>query len=186
MQRHVRHSVLLALATVLLAPLPGCDRNDGAPPPIVIVTPAPVRGVIAETSFTGYEAGLWISVPIQISDRGKLDVTVDWTHDDTWMYVYLGDAECDYVALTGGSCPFFIESETRDPKPRVIESDILEPATYYIYLYNVPYDPDTGIGSDNREAVQIVVGLTVGFNSDGAEDQPVRLGRPTVVAPPQL
>ena len=184
--RRVRRSLLFALAVVLLAPLPGCDRNEEAPPPIVIVAPEPVRGVIAETSFSGYAPGLWIAIPIQISDRGKLDITVNWTHDDTWMYVYFGETECDFVALTSGSCPFLIESERKNPKPRVIVTDILGPDTYYIYLYNVPYDPATGIGSDNRESVRMVIGLTVGFGPQGAQGQPLLLGRPTVVSPPQL
>jgi len=184
--RPARHSGLLALATVLLAPLPGCDRGDEAPPPIVVVTPEPVRGVIAQTAFSGFAPDLWVAVEVLVSDRGKLDITVDWTFEDTWMSVYLGTTECGYVELTSGSCPFLIESETKDPRPRVLNSDILEPGTYFLYLHNVAWDPDTGVGSTNTEAVSIQLGLTVGFEPRGAEEEPVRLGRPTVLPPPQL
>jgi hypothetical protein len=178
--------VLLALATVLIAPLPSCDRGDEAPPPIVVVTPEPVRGVIAETTFSDYAPGLWVAVPIQVSDRGKLDVTVNWTFNLTWMYVYIGAIECDFVALSSGSCPFLVESETKDPKPRVLETEILDPDTYYIFLYNVPWDFTTRIGSNNTETVEMVIGLTVGLDEQGGGAPAVRLGRPTVVSPPQL
>jgi hypothetical protein len=184
--RRLRHSVLFTLALGLLAPLPGCDRETGPPPPIVVVTPAPVRGVIAETSYAPFEAGSWVAFPIPLSQDGKLDITVNWTHEDSWLYVYLGDTECAPARLAEGSCPFLIASETRNPKPKVLESEILPPDTYYLYIYNVPPDPDTGVGSKNRESVRIVIGLTVGFEPQSGGDAPVSIGPPTLVSPSQL
>ena len=184
--RRVQHSLLFALAIVLLAPLPGCDREEGPLPPIVVVTPEPVRGVIAETSYSGFEAGSWVAFPIPLSSGGKLDVTVNWTHEDSWLYVYLGDTECNPATLAGGSCPFLVESETRRPKPRFIESEILDPGTYYLYIYNVPEVPDSAIGSSNKESVRIVIGLTVGFGPQGAVRPDLQLGPPTVFSPSQL
>jgi hypothetical protein len=163
-----------------------CDREEGAPPPIVVVTPEPVRGVIATTSFSGFQPGLWVSIEVLVANRGKLDITVDWTVDTTWMYVYLGGTKCSFAELTSTSCPFLIESETKDPKPRVLFSEILDAGSYYVYLYNVPPDPVSGIGSDNTEAVSIQLGLTVGFDPLAGEEEPVRLGRPQLVPPPQL
>jgi hypothetical protein len=187
MLRHwrVRSSLLLVLLIALLAPLPGCNRNDEAPPPIVVVTPEPVRGVIAETSVSGIQSGFWVAVPFQTPDRGVLDITVDWRWDDSWMYTYFGDTECDYVAVVGDTCPYLIRSETKEPKPRVLETGILDAAVYYIFLYNRPRDPLTGEGSDRNETASIVVGLTVGVGSS-AERVPVRLGTPFVVSPPQF
>lgn len=184
--RRVRHSVLLALAAVLLAPLGGCDRDDEAPPPIVIVTPEPVRGVIAETSYAPFVPGSWVAFPIPLSQEGKLDITVNWTHEDSWLSVYLGDTECDPGRLTNGSCPYLIESETKNPKPKVLESDLLSPDTYYLYIYNVPEDPDTGRGSNNTESVRIVIGLTVGFGPQGAVEPELQIGAPTIVSPSGL
>ncbi len=184
--RRIRRSVLFALATVLLAPLPSCDRGDEAPPPIVIVTPAPVRGVIAETSYAPFEAGSWVAFPIPISQDGKLDISVNWTIEDSWISVYLGETECGPATLADGTCPFLIESETRNPKPRVLESEILSPGTYYLYIYNVPEDPDTGRGSNNRESVRIVIGLTVGFGPQGSVGPEIQIGPPTVVSPTGL
>jgi hypothetical protein len=111
---------------------------------------------------------------------------VDWTSEDSWLYVYLGEVECDPERLQGGTCPFLIASETQTPKPKFLESDILPPQTYYLYIYNVPFDPATGVGSDNREAVSIVIGLTVGFGPEAAAGPALQIGPPTVVSPSGL
>lgn len=177
---------LVALTVLLLAPLPGCDREDDAPPPIVVVTPEPVRGVIAETSFSGFQTGVWVGIEVLVSARGKLDITVDWTSEETWMFVYLGEAQCGFVELSTGACPFLIESETKEPKPRVILTEVLDAGTYYLYLYNVPRVPGTEIGSDVTESVALQLGLTVGFEPRDDGEEPVRLGRPRTLAPPQL
>ena len=184
MRRYFRLSALLILGAVLLAPLPGCDRGDDVTPPIVIVTPEPVRGVIATTSFTGFQTDLWFSIPVDVLARGVVDVTVDWTFDETWMFVYFGDTECT-AELRTGECPFLISTETKDPKPRILVTDMLEQATYYLYLYNVPRVPGTEVGSDHTEAVTVRFGLTTGFQPTAAQDEPVRLGRPVVVSPPR-
>jgi hypothetical protein len=102
------------------------------------------------------------------------------------MYVYFGDTACNYAQLSGRTCPFLIVSETKDPKPRVLYTDLLDPKTYYVVLYNVPRDPRKGIGSDNTEAVSIQLGLTVGFREGAEGETPVHLGRPIVVTPPGL
>ena len=184
--RRVRHLVLFALALGLVGSLPGCDRGNETPPPIVIVTPAPVRGVIAETSYSPFEAGSWVAFPIPLSQDGKLDITVNWTIEDSWLYVYLGDVECAPQRLQGGTCPFLNASETKGPKPKFLESEILPPDTYYLYIHNVLEDPDTGVGSQNRESVRIVIGLTVGFEPQGAAEPELQIGAPTIVSPSGL
>jgi len=174
----------LAGVAALAAALSGCG-GDEPRPPVVEVTPAPVRGVISQTSFSGFQTDVWISIELLLSQRGVLDITVDWTSPDTWMYVYLGTKNCTFAELDGGTCPFLISSETKDPKPRVLYSSTLEPGTYYLVLYNVPRDPRTGIGSDNTEAVSIQLGLTVSASGQRTTDA-VRLGRPALVARPRL
>jgi hypothetical protein len=148
-------------------------------------TPEPVRGVIAETSFGGFETDLWFSIPVDVFQRGVVDVTVEWTSDETWMFVYFGDTECA-AELRSGTCPFLIRSETKDPKPRILVTDMLQPGRYYLYLYNVPRVPGTEIGSDVNETVSIQFALTTGFGPQGTADEPVRLGRPLVLPRPRL
>jgi hypothetical protein len=185
MTRDLRRGGQVAAVVALAAALTGCGGDDAPRPPVVVVTPAPVRGVISQTSFSGFESDVWVSLPFTLSQRGVLDVTVDWTSPDTWMYVYFGRQGCTYFELAGRTCPFLISSETQAPKPRVLVTEALDPGTYYLVLYNVPRDPRTGIGSDNTESVSIQLGLTVsasGQRSTGA----VRLGQPTVLPAPRL
>ena len=176
----VRLAVVGAFACAL-----GACSEDSPRPPVVVVTPAPVRGVIAQTSFSGFQTDIWIAIDLILSQRGKLDMTVDWTVADTWMYVYFGRQKCDYAQLSSGKCPFLITSETKDPKPRVLLTQNLDPGTYYLVLYNVPRDPATGLGSDNTESIALQLGLTVSASGERSTDA-VRLGRPIVLSPPRL
>ena len=101
------------------------------------------------------------------------------------MYVYFGRTNCSYAQLVDQTCPFILSSATKNPKPRVLYTETLEPGTYYLVLYNVPRDPKTGIGSDNTESVSLQLGLTVSASGERSTDA-VRLGRPIVVSPPRL
>jgi hypothetical protein len=184
MRSDLARAVRLAVTGALVVALAGCSDNSPRPP-IVVITPEPVRGIIAQLPLSGFEADVWIQIPLILSQRGVLDVTVDWTFPDTWMYVYFGQSSCDYAQLTGRTCPFTISSETQGPKPRVLYTVTLEPATYYLVLYNVPYDRKTGIGSWNVESVSIQLGLTIRAEGERSTDA-VRLGRPIIVPRPRL
>jgi hypothetical protein len=163
--------------------LGACDGDDPERPPVVIVTPAPQRGVLAQTSFSGFQTDIYVSLEVPLSLRGVLDITVDWTVPSTWMYVYLGNTPCTYAQLTSKTCPFLIRSETKDPKPRVIITESLAPGTYYLVLYNAPRDPLTGTGSDNTESVAVLLGQTVSPLTSQASGAAVSIGRPQFIHP---
>ena len=184
MSRLLRCALRPAVAGAVLCALAACSE-DSVRPPVVVVTPEPVRGVIVQTSFSGFDEGLWVAIDVVLTQRGKLDITVDWLYSSTWMYVYLGNVKCDYAQLSGKTCPFMITSETKDPKPRVLYTENLEPGTYYLVLYNVPYSWWTGIGSNNQETVSLTIGQTVGAESERSAET-IRLGYPRVIAPPRL
>jgi hypothetical protein len=184
MRSSLESTVRIAAAGALLVALAGCG-GDSARPPVVVITPEPVRGVIAQTAFSGFQTDVWISIELVLSQQGVLDINVDWTFPDTWMYVYFGRTNCGYGQLVGGTCPFILSSETKSPKPRILYTETLEPGTYHLFLYNVPRDPKAGVGSDNTEAVSLQLGLTVKASGERSTDA-VRLGRPIVVSPPRL
>jgi hypothetical protein len=172
------------LAVVALLPLlPSCQDDNTTRPPIVVVTPQAARGVIASTTLTGFASGLLYAIPIQIDQRGVADITVDWTYDDSFIYVYFGQTSCDFRQIAFHNCPLLLESETTKPKPRVLTTGTLDPGLYYLYIYNLARVPLTGEGSDNMEAVSIQVGLTVAASS-GRSGEVIQLGRPAVVSPP--
>src|SRR5512141_952826 len=130
MRSVLRSAVRPLVAGALLCVLAGCG-GDSPRPPMVVITPEPVRGIIAQTSLSGFETDNWISIDVLLSQKGKLDITVDWTSADTWMYVYFGRTNCDYAQLSGHACPFILSSETKNPKPRVLYTEELAPAPDY-------------------------------------------------------
>jgi hypothetical protein len=186
MRSGLASTVRVALAGAALLALAGCG-GDETVPPVVVITPAPVRGIIAASTddIKDFQSDVWLSVPVLLSQRGVLDITVDWTFPDTWMYVYFGRTSCNYNQLAGRACPFMMASETKDPKPRVLYTEMLDVGTYYLYLYNVPRNPRNGTGSDNTERVSLQLGLTV-FPGAQSSPEAVHLGRPIVVSPPRL
>lgn len=175
----------LVLLGAALLPALACESDSSTRPPVVVVTPAPVRGVIAQTSFANFQSDVWVALEVQISQSGVLDITVDWTAPDSWIYVYFGRTKCDYAQLAGKTCPFLVSSETQLPKPRLLVTGTVEPGTYYVVLYNVPKNSKLAVGSDNTESVSLQLGLTVTASGQHSEET-IRLGRPTLVPPPQL
>jgi hypothetical protein len=176
-----RYPLLVALLAV---PLLSCG-DDTPSQPIVVVTPSPVRGVLAETSFAGFETDVWVSIEIIVSQKGEVDTTVDWTFPDSWIYVYFGNTKCSLSQLKGRTCPFLVSSETKDPKPRTFKTGILDTGTYYLVLYNVPRDIALHIGSDNTEAVAIQLGLTVYPFTSAPGNGAIQVGRIQMIAPPR-
>jgi hypothetical protein len=176
--KYVRRSAVVALVLALSA----CGGDSTTNPPVAVITPVPTRGILAQTSVSNFESGTWVSLQVPLTQKGVLDVTVDWSFPSTWMYVYLGKTNCTYDQLAKGTCPFFLKSETKDPKPRVLYTDSLDPVTYYLFLYNRVRDPLTGEGSDNTETGSVQLGLTV--YPFGKAPNGVTIGRTEIIAPP--
>ncbi len=183
--RSARLGGLTRLAAALALLVTGCQNADNpSRPPVVVVTPQPVRGVIASTGFSDFHGDVWVALEVQISTAGVADIMVDWTFPDSWIYVYFGNTRCEYSQLANRTCPFLVSSETQLPKPRVLVTDLLQPGTYYLVLYNVPKNNRLGIGSDNPEAVTVQIGLTIPASSRWPVEPPVRLGPAQVVSRP--
>lgn len=190
----MKRSVRAVLAPVLLAwsvlGLPACNKET-APTPVAAPTPTPppVRGVLAQTSFAGFGTGLYVPIPLPLTQGGILDATVDWTYPDTWMYVYIAKGTCNLEQIEGKTCPFIVVSEVKSPKPRVVVTAPIAPGTYSLILYNVPKKKGTKIGSDNQvgsdntETVSIQIGLTVGVPvPSGQAVTPMKI-EPIIVRP---
>lgn len=156
-----RVPAVLSLGVLLLA-VPACDSANPSVPPIVVETPGPTRSVIARPApIEGLAPGTYAVLALQLPQSGTMDITVDWTFDNSWIFVYFGQTECSYRQLSQGTCPLLLTSETKEPKPRVLVTEPLGPGAYYVYLHNVERNVRAGTGSDNTESVAVEVGLTV-------------------------
>jgi hypothetical protein len=111
---------------------------------------------------------------------------VDWTFTNTYMSVAFGTQSCTFPELSGDKCPFLVStSAATTPKPRVVITPALPTGTYYLYIYNKPYNRFDKTGSENIEAVSLQIGLTIGVTSSGsaaASATPLKL-QPLFVKP---
>src|SRR5260370_13725205 len=118
MMRFGRGILLPVVVAGSVGGLTGCHKSSTTPTPVATPTPAAVRGVLGTLSFDRFEPGVYVGIPLPLAQGGILDVTVDWTYKDTWMYVYIARGSCDYGQLADKTCPYILSSETQLPKPR--------------------------------------------------------------------
>lgn len=162
-----------------LLPLVACD--EPAELPVVVVTPEPVVAHLTNpvAVIPSFPNGTWVPIPITLSQRGSLRITVEWTSAQSWVFVYFGQMSCDLPQLTARACPFLIATEDQT-KPRVLQTGLLDPGRYYLYLYNVPRNRDLGIGSENDEVAVVDIWLTI---PPANERRPVDVGPTAILRP---
>lgn len=88
-------------------------------------TTTPVTTVIDENS-TQLETNSFLLISYTGQGRGDVETTVDWTYDDSLLFMYMtaGDCTGEQFALDvcpddpACACTFLARSETRTPKPR--------------------------------------------------------------------
>ncbi len=118
--------LLVAAVVALLLPFAACSTSDTPPYPVIEVTPvaqvASARAIIATASRQNFMSGDFVIYPVPLASPGVLDILVDWTFPNSWIYVYFGQTKCTYEELEKRTCPFLIASETQLPKPRVLYS----------------------------------------------------------------
>ncbi len=162
---------------------PACKKSSTTPTPVATPTPGAVRGVLGTLSFDRFETDVYVGVPLPLSQGGILDVTVDWTYPDSWIFVYIARGTCTYEQLATKVCPYIVSSETQLPKPRVVVTPPIAAGTYTLVIYNVPLNKVNrrlGIGSDHVEAVSFQIGLTVGGAATPQSAAPITL-KPVVI-----
>lgn len=176
----VRRGVPAGLLAVYAAAVIGCNGDSPVSGPVVVITPPPPVTSVLTPQPIGVPVpnGAWVLLPIPLTVKGVLEIKVDWTLNDTYLYNYFGRARCDEFQLTKNNCPFDIRVETKTPKPRTIVTPALEAGTYYLYFYNVPWDLMTRTGTDADESAQVQLTLTV---SATGERRPLPL--PTELQP---
>ncbi len=183
MMRFGRGILLPVVVAGSVLGLPACKKSSTTPTPVATPTPPAVRGVLGSLSFDRFETG-YVAVPLPLSQGGILDVTVDWTFPDSWIFVYIARGTCTtYAQLTGKTCSYIVSSETQFPKPRVVVTPPIPAGTYTLVIYNVPStqaNRKLGIGTENVESVSFLIGLTVGGAATPQTAAPITL-KPVVI-----
>jgi hypothetical protein len=187
MSRKIGSQLMVTAVVAQLLALSGCGSDPTYP--VIEVTPRPPEHTVITDpanppTWTNFHSGEYVMFPIDLATAGVLDITVDWTFANSWIYVYFGSTHCEYSQLADHTCPFLISSETTTPKPRVLFTNPLQPGRYYLVFYNVPWDARTRTGSDNTETVVFMLGLMPSPAADGRTGTPARLALPVVLPPP--
>ena len=160
----IRKTLALAAGVAFALTLGGCGSGDGGGcssnptgPGCTVTTtttlPPPVRTILKSGSCTDIEVNfLCFFESFTTSQRGDLDVTVDWTYPEDAIQVMVSTGTCTLEQINGRTCSF-ITSDTAatTPKPRVLKVTGVAPGTYQLYVGN--RGPKT-------ESVSIQIGLT--------------------------
>src|SRR5262245_55940455 len=131
--RGAQRLLALAGATCLTLSLAGC--GDSPTDPIPTPTPTPC---IRTTVFQG--AG---TIPGQTADfesfttatTGRVDVTLDWTHADRQMAVFVAQGSCSFNQFRAGNCNFLLQLAS-PPKPLKGSIPNVAPGTYAYIILN--------------------------------------------------
>jgi hypothetical protein len=159
----VRRTVVLAAGLSLALTLGACHNDKpcttnptgpGCPTTTTTTTlPAQTRTIIGTGSCpdVGID-GLCFFDPFTTSQRGDLDVTLDWTFPEDIIQVLVSNGSCTLDQINASQCTFISSSpQSATPKPRVITIKGVAAGTYQLYAGN--RGPKT-------EAFSVQVGLT--------------------------
>jgi hypothetical protein len=152
---------------------PNCNTNPTGPGCTVTTTlPAQTRTIISTGSCT--EVGVNILCffpPFTTTQRGDLDVTVDWTFADDRIQVMVSTGSCTLDQVNGNQCTYIVTSPAATtPKPRVLTAKGVAAGTYQLYVGN---------RGPNIESLSTQIGLTTpGTASSAAAATIESIGRP--------
>jgi hypothetical protein len=98
------------------------------------------------------------------SQKGDLEVTVDWILPENSIQVLVSSGGCTLDQINGGQCPFIASTPASTvPKPRVVTARGMPPGTY---------QPIVGNLGPRTETIVIQVILTTGGAASSQEPQP--------------
>jgi hypothetical protein len=132
----------------------GCGANPAGPG--CSPTPTlPVRRVITAGSCANIAVnGLCRFPPFTTSQKGDLEITVDWTFAEDSIQLLVSTGTCTLEQINGDQCTYVASTPAATtPKPRVVTVMGLAPGTY---------QPWVGNRGPRSEAVSILIVLTTG------------------------
>jgi hypothetical protein len=133
----------------------GSSTPAAATTPQPTPTPAPVRSVIQSLNCSDIGVDvLCFFTPFTTTQRGDLDVTVDWTFPEDSIQVFVSSGTCTLEQINSSQCNFVASTAASTaPKPRLVTARGVAAGTYQVYVGN--RGPKT-------ESISIQVGLTTG------------------------
>ena len=144
----VRKTLALAAGLAFALALGGCDGKDngctsnptgpGCSTTTTTTLPAQTRTIIGTGSCTDVGVNvLCFFDPFTTTQRGDLDVTVDWTFPEDVIQVLVSKGSCTLDQINASQCTFISSNqESATPKPRVVTIKGVAAGTYQLYVGN--------------------------------------------------
>jgi len=145
----VRKTLALAAGLALALTLGACGggksncgtnpTGPGCPTTTTTTTlPAQTRTIIGTGSCTDVGVNVLCSFdPFTTTQRGDLDVTVDWTFPEDVIQVLVSKGSCTLDQINASQCTFISSNqESATPKPRVVTIKGVAAGTYQLYVGN--------------------------------------------------
>ena len=78
-----------------------------------------------------------MTIPHRNDARGDVEFIVDWTFEESFLWIYVTDGFCTADQFRQDACPFLVRSETRQPKPRRLRVANREAGQMSLIVWNV-------------------------------------------------
>jgi hypothetical protein len=140
-----RRGLLALFAVSLGLGLVSCG-GDGSPTvtpaPTPVPTPPPPTVVLQES--WQLDANFVDGFYFDIGSTGTIDATVDYTHDDTLLVVYVATGTCTFNMFIADQCEF-VATSLDGPRPRTVSATNQRAGTYTIIVWNVGPHSESGV-----------------------------------------
>lgn len=169
-----RRALRLAGGLALILTLGGCGGSGGnggcaatpagpgcSPTPTLL---APGQTIITRGSCALAVNGLCFFPSFTTSQKGDLEVTVDWTFPEDSIQVLVSSGSCTLDQINGDQCTYIASTPASTaPKPRLVTARGMPPGTY---------QPIVGNRGPKTEAIAIQVIVTTGGAASSHEPPP--------------
>jgi len=130
-----------------------CPAGQTGTPPNCVAIPTCKQSTVS-TDSGGIDAKTLVYTDFSVPEKGRLDMSLDWTNASSPMGLYLVPANtCSLDEFNKRTCNFVVQSEPPGSKPRRVSAPNLAAGNYRWIIGNF---------SDAQESVSIQIVLSTG------------------------
>ena len=129
-----RRGVIVAVM-LGVAGLGGCG-GGGSTPSTPTPTPAPPpQPSIIRSDTVEIEENFAYFFPFYAPERGTIEATVEYTHEDAGITVWIARGDCEPETFFAGGCERLVASR-EGPNPRSVSAGVQPEGTYTLIVWN--------------------------------------------------
>lgn len=133
--RHLRAIVPIVLCCA--AAFPGCGGSSSPTTPPATLAPPPVTSVVLEGSQADLQVNFLYTVGGFVApERGRIDVTVDWSSAANNIDVYVAEGICNVEQFNQRQCSIPTFSQSTLLKPESLALAGLQPGNFTLLVGN--------------------------------------------------